>query len=353
MDLRLHPFRFEKLACTVLSILVLTIPAGNVTATNDGAQEADNLKILHIMSYHEKWPWNKDQFRGFRDALNGLNVTYDVYEMDTKRRNSSNDIAKSARQAINRIDSFKPDLIYTNDDNAQKHVAQHYVNSDVPIVFSGVNADPSDYGFTGSSNVTGITEIEHSSQTIRMLREMVPDIRKIALIIDGGPTWPGVVRRVRKAVNELPDIEISSVHQVKTFTEYKNIIRSESAHVDAFGVLGVFTFVDDNNEVVAYEEVLEWTARNSTVPDFSFWGDRVELGTLAAVRVSGYKQGFEAGKKARLILEQGMSPSEIPIEPTKQGEPTLSLARARALKLKVPTSLLLNSKVATAYQWDR
>ena len=283
----------------------------------------------------------------------GIDIEYSIFEMDTKHRFSAEAINQSAHEARNLIDNWKPDLIYTNDDHAQKHVAQHYVNSPVPIVFSGVNADPADYKFTNSSNVTGVTEVEHAYQTIALLNRIVPELETIALIIDDGPTWPGVVKRGKNAVDDMPGIKITHVHKVKSFENYKKIITEQSEAIDAFGILGVFTFVDKLGNKVPYEHVLEWTAENSEIPDFSFWGDRVELGTLAAVRVSGYAQGFAAGQKARQILEHGVSPADISIVPTKRGEPALSLSRAEALGIKIPSSLLLNTHVSVEFQWEK
>jgi hypothetical protein len=41
-----------------------------------------------------------------------------------------------SREARHLIDTWKPDLLYTNDDLAQDLVARHYVNTALPIVFT-------------------------------------------------------------------------------------------------------------------------------------------------------------------------------------------------------------------------
>lgn len=43
-------------------------------------------KILHVMSYHSPWEWTDNQLNGFQAALKGLNVRYNVMQMDAKRR---------------------------------------------------------------------------------------------------------------------------------------------------------------------------------------------------------------------------------------------------------------------------
>ena len=105
------------------------------------------FKILHIMSYHSPWKWTDDQFAGFKDGLKGVDVEYTIFEMDTKRQGSPEWNETIGRQARKLIDSLQPDLVYTNDDNAQEYVAKYYVNHHIPFGFSGVYAYPGNYGF--------------------------------------------------------------------------------------------------------------------------------------------------------------------------------------------------------------
>lgn len=316
------------------------------------ADSPATYRVLHVMSYHESWEWNQDQFKGFKDALSGLDVEYRVEAMDTK--NNPDETWKEAKgQSIRAlIDEWQPDLVYTNDDDAQNYVARHYVGSAIPFVFSGVNATPAKYGFTGSPNITGVLEQEHSLQTIRLLRQIVPDVRRIAVIVDQGPTWPGVIERLQQALAADHEVEIVAVDTIKTFAGYQRKILAYQDKVDALGILGVFGLKDEAGNNVPYQHVLRWTAENSTLPDFSFWGDRPELGTLCAMRVSGLAQGNGAGKMARAILLGEQQASDFPMEPTLKGEPVISLARARKLGIPVPTSLLLNARVITNFRWD-
>lgn len=339
----------SRLAALVLSFLSL---AAFPAAASEHGAEGESFRILHVMSYHADWQWNIDQFDAFKEALQGLPVEYKVFEMDTKRRGSEEEKQAAGAAAREVIESWQPDLVYTNDDSAQEYVTRHYVGSDLPFVFSAVNAEPGTYGFDGSPNVTGVLEQEHSVQTIRLLKRMAPDVTTIALVIDTGPTWPGVVERMRTRLEAEGDVEIASVDLIRTFDEYKEKMRDYHGTVDAVGLLGVFNFLDDAGDTVPFEEVLRWTAGNSDLPDFSFWDSRIELGTLCAVLVSAYEQGHTAGMMAREILVDGKSPSDIPMTTTVKGEPILNLKRARMLDLKVPSSLLLNARIIENFSWD-
>jgi len=322
--------------------------------TQESNPQNRTFKILHIMSYHLPWQWTSDQLRGFKDALKGLDVEYKIYQMDTKRNSSDEWKQKAGQEARDLIQTWKPDLVYTNDDNAQEFVTRHFINQELPFVFSAVNADPEVYGFIGSTNITGVLEHEHFVETVELLRDIVPDIKRIAVIVDDDPTWIGVMQRMEeKDEMYLPEIEFFSWDIIKTFEEYKKKIVEYQTKADAIALLGIHTFKDEYGHNVAWQDVLIWTAENSMLPDFSFWEDRVNYGTLCAVYVSAYDQGLAAGHIARGILEEGRSPASYPMQPSLKGQPVISLARANKLGIPVKSKILLTIKVEEKFQWER
>ena len=311
------------------------------------------LRILHVPSYHISWQWNIDQFEGFKSALSDLDVEYSVVELDTKRQSDQRQIQQRVDEARRLIDEWKPDLLYVNDDNAQRYLAVDYVDRDLPIVFSGVNRDPAEYNFLGARNVTGVIEHEHFNATLNLLMRLKPSVRRIAVIVDDDPTWKGVIARIREKINSFPGVEIVDWALLRRFDEFKRKMMEYQTTADAVAMLGVFNLADDTGKNVDYEELLRWTAANSELPDFSFWETRVERGTLCAVTVSGYQQGLQAGKMARRILVDGESPADIAMVSSKSGTPLISLARARALGLAVDSELLLSSRIVTDYVWNK
>jgi ABC-type uncharacterized transport system substrate-binding protein len=331
-------------------------PAETAARAIDSSREgtaARGYRVLHIMSYHSPWEWTDDLLRGFQDALAGLPVEYKVFQMDTKRNSTPEWKLAVGEKARNLIETWQPDLVYTSDDNAQEYVARYYVDQDLPFVFSAVNVDPAEYGFVGSSNITGVLEQEHFVETVGLLREIVPSVMRIAVIVDDDPTWTGVVARMKeKAATLLTDMEFIGWDTITTFEEYRRKIREYQSRADALALLGVHTFKDENGRNLPWQDVLRWTAENSMLPDFSFWKDRVPYGTLCVVYVSGYEQGLAAGKIARGILAEGKSPSSYPMKPTIKGQPIISLARARKIGVQVKSSILLTAKVVERFAWE-
>lgn len=304
------------------------------------------------MSYHSPWEWTDSMFQGFKDVLFPYKVEYKTFQMDTKRKSSEFQKEAAGRKARQLIDSWKPDLVFTSDDDVQKYVTKHYINKSTPFVFCAVNGDPKECDFINGSNITGVLEIEHFVESVKLLKKIVPHVQRIAVVLDDGPMWEPVVKRMKEKLKQLPDVQFVCWDTILTFKNYQQKMKAYTSTVDAVALLGIFTFKDQNRVNVPYQDVLRWTAENCKLPDFSFWKDRVTFGTLCVVSVSGYEQGLAAGKIAKQILVDGKSPSNFVIKATTKGEPLISLARAKRLGIKIDTQVLLTSKVVTRFAWE-
>jgi ABC-type uncharacterized transport system substrate-binding protein len=310
-------------------------------------------KILYVMSYHSPWRWTDGQLEGFKAGMGGTSAQYEVFQMDAKQNSTREAKEKKGREARALISSWQPDLVYTSDDDVQEFVAVHYINKDLPFVFSGVNKDPAAYGFTGSKNITGVLEHEHFVESIKLLQALAPGAKRIAVVLDDAAMWSPVQERMRETVKQLPGVQIVAWDTIRTWDEYKKKMAEYPAKADAIALLGIFNFKDARGKNVPYQDVLKWTAENSKLPDLGFWIDRVHYGTLAAVTVSEHEQGLAAGRMARAILVDGVSPSSFPMSPTLKGTPVISLARARKLGLRPTSSVLLSAEVIEKFEWDK
>jgi ABC-type uncharacterized transport system substrate-binding protein len=309
------------------------------------------LRILHVMSFDTPWRWTDGQLAGFKEGLAEPTAEYRVLQMDVRRDNSPQAKAAKGREARAIIDSWQPDLVYTSDDHAVEFVTSHYLNSDIPFVFSGVNKAPSAHGLDGVKNVTGVLEQEHFSESVRLLQQIAPQARRLAVLSDQGIQWPPVIARIRAAVPQL-EAELIAVDQVATFEQFKQALRGYDGKADAVVQLGIFGLKDAEGKNVPYQQVQRWMVENTRLPDISFWLDRVFHGVLASVTVSEHQQGFGAGRLARRILIDGKSPDSFEMKPSVKGHPVINLTRAEQLGLTVNSSLLLSSEVVRGYQWD-
>ncbi len=310
------------------------------------------LKILHVMSYHSPWRWTDGQFEGFKAGLGDVPAEFRIVQLDAKRHSAPDEMAARGREARALVESWKPDLVYTTDDDAQELVTRHYLGGPLPQVFSGVNKAPAHYGFDRAGNVTGVIEHEHFAESVLLLKRVVPSLKRLVVVLDDAPMWGPVVQRMQAAPLP-PGVSIVGWETLRSFDEFKARMAAYPAIADGVALIGIFSFKDRDGRNVPYQEVLRWTAEHSRLPDLGLWIDRVHHGTLVAVTVSEREQGLAAGRLARRILVDGASPASLPIRATTKGLPVISLARARKLGIAVRSEQLLASQVITTFEWDK
>lgn len=337
-----------------LMLVISALSCAFSCAAEPATPVVKQFKVLHVMSYHSPWRWTDWQLDGFKEGLGkDVQVEYKIIQMNAKRESAPAQLEEKARQVRDTIKKWKPDLVYTTDDEAQQYVVRHYLNADIPFVFSGVNRTPESYGFDKSKNVTGAVEHEHFVESVKLLQAIAPAVRRIAVVFDEAPLWPPVKERMRERVKQLPGVEFSSWDTITTFADFKEKMRGYQSTADAVALIGIFNFKDEKGVNVPYGDVLKWTAENSKLPDFGYWIDRVHYGTLAAVTVSEHEQGLVAGRMARQILLEGKQPADIPFQPTAKGLPVVSLARAKKLGIKINSSVLLSAQVVQEFEWEK
>lgn len=336
------------------AVLTTAISFTSFAADAPAKAAGKSVRILHVMSFDSPYRWTDGQLAGFKDGL-GKDVAadYKIVQMDIKRNSTPEAKEKKAAEAIAIIKAWKPDLVYTTDDDAQQYLTAKYTNLPLPFVFSGMNKTPAAHGFEGASNITGVLEEEHFVESVRLLQGIAPKARRLVVISDEGGQWAPVIARIRNRMAQLPGSTLVGVDIVRSFEDYKAKMLAYPQTADAVVQLGVFNLKDAAGKDVPYAQIHRWVAENSKLPEISFWADRIHHGVLAGVTVSEREQGLAAGRLARRILVNGDKPSSLPIQPTLKGTPNISLARAKTLGLQVKTSLLLSAEVVTVHEWDK
>lgn len=341
-------FRFLLGLGMVCSLLAMPFSAGAAESP------ARTFRILHVMSFNSPYRWTDGQFSGFKAGLGqDVKVQYKVFQLDTKRQSSIEEQERNGRKARELVDAWKPDLVFTSDDDAVRLVTKYYVNSSIPFVFCGVNLSAEDHGIQGARNITGVLEREHILETIHLMQALKPDVKRIQVFSDNATYWPQVIGRIRTIAREHREFTLVGVDQPVGYAELQRLVLDNPNRADAYMILGNFNFKDARGADVPYPVLQRWLAENSKVPDMSFWDDRMLHGTVAGVTVSAFEQGLAAGRRAREILINHRSPASLPITATTKGVPVINLARARKLGIMPHSTQLLSTQIVTDYIWDK
>jgi len=311
--------------------------------------------ILH--SYEFDHVCGQPQHDGVVSALDkaGLkdqkNLTIETYCMDTKRQNNTEElIHKQAQVAMERIRSFRPDVLVVLDDNAFRTVALSLADTSTPIVFCGLNGQPEDYhkqkAFMESRerpahNITGVYEKLHFVNAIRVHVRLFPETKKVVILSDLSPTGRAILEQVRIEMSQEPLPCAHIIQVVQTWEEYKLAILAANQEPEV-GVIypGALLLKDGEGNTYTAPEIFAWTRENSTQPEIAINYAFTKMGLFGGVAVDFHAMGEQAGRMAIRIL-RGEDPGRIPIEEAERYALVFNLDRARQLGIQIPPDVLL------------
>ena len=271
--------------------------------------------------------------------------------MDTKRNPSEEWKKKSASDAMSLIEEWEPDVVYLTDDNAQRYVGMNYLDSDILFVYSGVDNDPSNYGYLEAKNFVGVIERHHLKETVELLRDFYPSVNKIGVIYDDSVTGELNTKNMVEISKEMSDVEFVEWARVSTFEEYKSKVQEYQESADAILFLNIHTIKDEEGNIIPSPEIAKWEIQNSNLPDICLHDYNVRYGMLLGIPVSSFNQGYDAGEIVKKVLIDGVDPKKIPIKTSEIENNWINLARAKQLDLEIPSVILINSEVFEEFPW--
>lgn len=331
-------FVIMTLMFTLTSLLLISCtspttsePAAE-TATIEQADYAGK-KILWVDSYHEGYAWSDGIEDGVQSSLENSGVDLKIVRMDTKRNGGEEFGQQAGLDTKAEIEAFNPDVVIACDDNAQTYLVVPYLkDTDLPVVFCGVNWDASPYGYP-ASNVTGMVEIDLVSQMVDLLKPNAEGDR-IAYLTGESNTE----RKVFETYNELfLNGELQEAF-VTDFDEFKSEYLRLQNEVDMV-YFGNNAGITDWDEAAAEAFILE----NTKVPSGSS-SDWMAPHVLLIVGKNAAEQGQWASEAALSILD-GTAVSDIPIAENKESSLILNLNLADKLGVVFTPSMLRHAEV--------
>lgn len=337
----------------VVLILLLTVSAGG---------QSNKHRIFVVSSYHREYLWSQDTQKGLCAGLIEFGFLDDVNQadeftktdyvessssvvkkvwMDTKRKNSKSEIALAVNRIMEQISNFSPDIVLLGDDNAANYVGNQLVDTDVPVVFWGINGLPLKYGLLDSlkkpgHNVTGVYQAGYLKECLEFLKKVIGDIKTFAILSDDSPTGRSKVKALRN-LDESGVLPVKLVGSVVTnsLEEWKSGALELESKVDAFFVLNHNSLKDERGNPVDQLEIGAWYLRNINKPECAHEKQFAEEGILCVCDDSGYNQGYEAIKLGYRILKKAEQPADIEVKAPPRGPFIINQARAKMLGVTI------------------
>ena len=229
------------------------------------------------------------------------------------------------------------DVIVTNDSSAP---TMKQATSVIPIVFVLGN-DPLGTGLVTNlarpgANVTGLSvqQTETDSKRLGLLREVVPRLRRVAIMANVG--HPGPLRQARElhAAAGALGLEVVPL-DIRRAEDIAGAFAALNAQADALYI------VQDALAVANMARIMTF-ALTARLPTIVYSRDFVSFGALMSYGTS-YPALFRRTADFVDKILRGTKPGDIPVEQPTKFELVINLTTAKALGLTIPESFLLRA----------
>ncbi|MCP4149371.1 MAG: hypothetical protein GY757_16610 [bacterium] len=319
MGIKKGPVRFFIFIILVSLFLGISCTNRDSTATVP--------KILIVYSYHAEYPWVQSIDKAIMDTLKDTDCRLERFYMDTKRNASASFKEKAGKKALEMVETFKPEVVITADDNAQQFFARFLVGrDDLSVVFCGVNNEPEKYDFP-AKNVTGVLERPNYIRSLRLLKKVSPGLSSVTFLTDNSPTSVGVIRYIKSLHL---DVKIDGIISTDSFEKWKS--EYQNVQSDAILTFVYHTIKDKGGNYVLPKDVMAWCYANMTKPVVGVLDFAIEDGCLLGCVESGYEQGEMAAKMVIKILD-GKMVRDMPIVTADKGLIVVNVKTAKKLDI--------------------
>ena len=310
---------------------LLLLPAAAAIARNPAlaAVETPRIGFVEVGSRQE----NRSLLDAFRETLSALGWT-DGSNIAIVER-SAGERTEQLPGIIEKLIASGIAVLVTVGSPAT--LAASRASADTPIVLVGVD-DPVGLGAVESleqpgGNITGfsLSSTELIAQRLRLLQELVPGLRRLAVIVRADPGLEQKLQDIRRNAAEIGIeplmLEAATGTALRLAFARLRAERSEALYV-ASGPLGPVK----RAQLIA----LAFEARLPAI--YSFRVFALEGGLMSFSADYGDLFRRAAGSVAKILT--GTKPADMPIEPPRKFELTINLKTAGALGLEIPSAIL-------------
>ena len=206
---------------------------------------------------------------------------------------------------------------------------------DIPVVFTAVS-DPVGAQLVKSmekpgGNVTGLSDMSPVAEHIKLIKEVMPNIKKLGYLYNSGETNSVSLLAALKEAASAEGIEIVESAATKS-AEVQGATRALVGKADVI-------YVPTDNTIVSALESAVGVAEESKLPLFTADTDSVKRGALAALGFNYYDVGKQTGAVVVKILK-GEKPGDIPVDIAKGTDLVINLGAAKKMGVEFPQAVI-------------
>ena len=322
-----------KKVIALLMVLVLTL---GMTACGGGSdEEVLKIGVLQLVKHDAL----DKTYEGFVDGLEELGYV-DGENIQIEYQNASGEQANCLSISESMVNDGK-DLIFCIATPAAQAAASK--TDTIPILVSAVT-DPAGSGLVASNeepgcNVSGTSDLTPVEDQIKMLKEILPDAKKIAVLYASNESNSAIQVQMAKDAAKKVGLEVVEA-SVSSSNEVQQVVASLEGKVDAI-------YAPTDNTIAAAMPTVAAAAVPAGIPVICGEAGMTEAGGLATYALDYYNLGKMTAAQAVRVLVDGEDIAKMPIEYASGDELKYAVNKAIAdqLKITVPDSILENATI--------
>lgn len=301
------------------------------TSGNTAGGETYQIGVLQYADH----PSLDNCLEGFKQGLDAEGIAYELEAQSAKNDDATN--TQIAQQFVDK------DLVCGIATPSAQACYNACYESGIPVIFNAVS-DPVQAKLAVSETeamdgITGVSDKLPVEAQLALIREMLPDAKKIGILYttseaNSVSTIADYKAKVADYGFELVEVGISNASEIP-----------QAADVLVSQVDCVTNMTD--NTVVANLPVLIEKATAAGIPVFGSEEEQVGNGCVASAGIDYIELGKKAGVIAARVL-RGENVSTIPFETMTESKITINPDAAAAVNVEIPQSITDRAEVKTA-----
>lgn len=326
----------KKMVTVLLTAAMITAMAAGCGKSSDSGSDKNESYTIGIEQFAEHGSLDNCR-EGFLKGLEDEGIK-EGDNLTVKYKNAAADMG-TAKQISDSLVSDKVDLVCAIATPSAQSVYNAAMKADIPVIYTAVTdpvaAELADKDGKPVGEVTGTSDKLPVEEQLKMIREMLPDAKKIGIMYT-----------------------TSEANSVSAIEEYKSLVKkydfelvekgiTTTADVslaadDLLSKVDCITNLTDNTVVASLPTILD-KANEKKIPVFGSEIEQVKIGCLAAEGIDYIALGKQTGKMAAKVLKGEAKASEQNFETITEPGFYVNNKVAENLGITVPDDLANNA----------
>jgi PAS domain S-box-containing protein len=299
-----HRLLFSCRAIILFTVLLLLFHTPLQAAHKDETLPPQK-KILILHSYHKGLSWTDGIEKGIRDGLSYLPNTQIFTEyLDSKRQDLTVAEGPFGRYLRAKYLNSNLDLIIVSDNNSLIFLRSDPVEDfiGVPIIFCGINNFSQDMLKGLTPQITGTVEKVDPAGTIRIIKQLQPNTKRLFIISGSTPTAAHVKAQTEQALGSMKTgMDITWWHNLGS----RDLLNKLSLLNKDDAILLLLFNRDLSGNYYSYKDSARLITSATKAPVYGLWDFYLGTGVVGGRMASSTHQGETAATLARRYFENG------------------------------------------------